>query len=675
MEKVLSTYSQNDLGLQYHPQLSQFKLWAPDAEAVQVNIYHSGIKNADDLLASYEMLPTENIWLAEVTEDLNGKFYTYEIQRANERVEVPDLYSKAVGLNGDRTAIIDLRATDPDNWQKDQRAPQESITDAFIWEVHVEDFSSDPRGGFQEAHRGKYLAFTEKNTTLDNAGHVPTGVNYLKKLGVNYVHLLPAFDSDNDELAQQYNWGYDPKNYNVPEGKYASDPLDPHARIREFKQMVQALHEEKIGVILDVVYNHTSLTEDSWFNLTVPDYYYRQDAVGNFADGSACGNEVASDRPMVRKYIVDSVVYWAEEYHLDGFRVDLMGLHDVETMNQIRTALNERGLEKVLMYGEPWDAGSNAIAFPELPANKQQLASLLPGIAVFNDDLRDAVKGYVFEEKEGGFVQGMNGRVFQHPEIQEKISDPLQTTIYQEHPFYDIDLAAAITANTRADLAAQGTWVNTNWAAKASQVIAYISAHDNLTLWDKLVGSTIQQPQLHDYQRHDRLLQMNKLAAAILFTSQGGIFMQAGEEMARTKYGDENSYRSPLAVNQINWENTVVFQELVAFYRGLWAIRQAYPPLRDTSAETAAAITFSKDHVENLIAYTIPNFNGGTWQQLAVILNSSDQEQQITLESCAPLPESWQILATNSQAGVHAQGTLHGNTQTIAPQSLFILGA
>lgn len=654
-------YLENDLGLDYQPTSSRFKLWSPRAQAVSVNIYETADKQDDNLRSTVKMMQKNHIWTAEIPGDLAGLFYTYlVIHEDGLVVETNDIYAKAVGLNGDRGAIIDLQQTNPVGWLEDQRVSTKTITDAFIWEVHVADFSSDEESGVSVENRGKYLAFTEKNTTLNSQGTVATGVKYLKELGVNYVHLLPAYDTDNDELASDYNWGYNPKNYNVPEGRYASNPADPSSRIREFKQMVQSLHQAKIGVVLDVVYNHTALTEQSWFNLTVPNYYYRQTASGGFADGSACGNEVASERVMVREFIANSVLYWAQEYHLDGFRFDLMGLHDVTTMNLVRQRLDDNGLEQVILYGEPWDAGSHEIQLPNEPANKAHADRLVDGIAVFNDDFRDAVKGYVFEELTGAFVQGQNG--------QKQTAQGSYKTAQ--------DLQASLVANTRVDLAKETQYAQKAWSRTPAQTISYVSAHDNLTLWDKLVLSNKSVSGSESYQKDPEIMQQNQLAATLLFMSQGGIFMQAGEEFGRTKYGDENSYVSPLTINQLKWSQVHEFKELTAFYRGLWQIRQAYPPLRDSSCQTANSVTFAKCANPNVIAFTIPNLLGtGQWQQLAVIVNGSSEATAIELLSSIALPEKWTCLVNTQGVSLDSQAQVETASLVIAPKSCLVLGA
>lgn len=644
------SYSGNDLGVTYTKNKTTFNVWSPLAEKVVVNLYQTGDSNENSLIQSYPLIHESNVWTTSLAGDFENQFYTYTITIDGQSNETMDVHAKAAGVNGNRAAIIDFDKTNPENWAEDDHVTQRDITDAVIWEVHVADFSADEHSGISPENQGKYLAFTESGTTYKNEKKFTTGVDYLKELGVNYVHLLPVFDFENDEEGSDYNWGYDPKNYNVPEGRYSSDPKDPLSRIREFKQMVQSLHAQEIGVVLDVVYNHTLETKSSSFNLTVPDYYYRQTDMGEFADGSACGNETASDRSMMRKYMVDSILYWAIEYHLDGFRFDLMGLHDIETMNAIRTALNDNGLKQVILYGEPWDAGSNELAAPNLPANKSNAAHFMDGIAIFNDDFRDPVKGSVFNKTDGGFLQGQNG-----------------------NDFHDVDVMAGICANTMGAAASEYELADKTWARTPSQVVTYNSAHDNLTLYDKLVESTFDEPY---FGRNDWIIQINKLAAALLFTSQGALFMQAGEEFGRTKLGDENSFVSSVDVNKLDWSLSKTNSDLVDYYRGLSSIRHKFAPLRDATAQTAKSITFSRDSIENLIAYTIPNpyAREDDWRWMTVVLNSSDKMQKITLEGhTGELPANWTIVADKDHAGLEALKTVEGNTMTIEPHSALIL--
>lgn len=643
-------YTGNDLGLTYSLDHSLFNVWSPLAKKVFLNIYKTASAKKPE--CKYEMSLKNNCWSISIDKNLAGYYYTYSFLHHEKEVESADIYSKAVGLNGDRSAIIDFNETNPNNWSQDTYKGVSSITDAIIWETHIEDFSSHFEANFSEANRGKYLAFTEENVALNNHPDQLTGLSYLEDLGINYVHLLPAFDFENDETSSAYNWGYDPKNFMVPEGKYSSDPNVPERRIKEFKSMVTSLHQHGIGVILDVVFNHTYLSESSWFQRTVPDYYYRQDDKGDFANGSGCGNETASERQMMRKYIIDAVLYWAEEYHIDGFRFDLMGLHDVDTMNKLRQALDAHGHSDVLIYGEPWNAGSVAIYEPNKPADKYHVADLVDGIALFNDEFRDAIKGPVFDEKAGGFLQGANGN---------------DTSAYSTN-----DLAASILANTQTDMGDFKLSDEKAWARTPGQVITYASAHDNLTLYDKLINSMNNEL---DYRRDEHAIQLNKLSAALLFTSLGGIFLQAGEEFGRTKFGDENSYRSSISVNQLDWTLTRKNKDLLEYYKGMIRIRKAYAPLQDASNQTGEAITFSETK-ENVLAYTIPNtFNKGTWKMMAVIINTTLHPEEVELKSSYPLPDKWDIRASRHSAGLSSLGVLTGRNVIINPREVLILTA
>ncbi|GEK88527.1 pullulanase, type I [Alkalibacterium putridalgicola] len=643
-------YTGDDLGITYSPDRTLFKVWSPLAQHVYVNVYETADSSAS--LYKREMKLQNNCWTLSINEDLKGFFYTYSFIHNEAEVEAADIYSKAVGLNGDRSAVIDFSETDPNNWSADAYHGVSRITDAIIWEVHIEDFSSDQEAAFSPQNRGKYSAFTEEGVTVNGDPDQPAGLSYLKELGVNYIHLLPAFDFENDETSPAYNWGYDPKNYMVPEGKYSSDPSDPKSRIKEFKDMVSHLHKQDIGVILDVVFNHTYTTDDAWFQLTVPDYYYRQDHDGNFTNGSGCGNETASERRMMRKYIIDTVLYWADEYHIDGFRFDLMGLHDVDTMNLLRQTLDENGHADVLLYGEPWNAGSVAIYEPNKPADKFHVNDLADGIALFNDEYRDAIKGPVFDERAGGFLQGANG--------------------FEHSAYATGDLVASILANTQTDVGRFRLPEEKQWARTPAQVITYASAHDNLTLFDKLMKSLQDEP---DYTRDETVIQLNKINAALLFTSLGGIFMQAGEEFGRTKLGDENSFRSSISINQLHWAHANENKDLLEYYKGMIDIRKAYAPLRDPSNKTGEAVTFSQLN-ENMLAYTIPNtLNEGDWTMMAVVVNTTLHPEEVELKSSYPLPSEWTIVANRHSAGLSSLGIIKGHRVLINPREVLILKA
>lgn len=546
-----------------------------------------------------------------------------------------------------------MEETNPEGWEHDEFVMQKNFTDAMIWEVHVEDFSSDPHSGINPEYRGKYLGFTQDNTTVNNEGKFPTGLNYLSKLGVNYVHLLPIYDFENNERDETYyNWGYDPKNYFAPEGKYASDPANPKTRIKELKQLIQSLHSKNIGVVMDVVFNHTFHTDVSWFQLTVPYYYYRFDDNDHFSNGSGVGNETASERKMMRKYMIDAILYWTEEYHIDGFRFDLMGVHDTETMNAIRDALDERGYEDVILYGEPWSGGVLALKHPYTPADRNHVHDYSKRIALFNAEFRDGIKGHVFLDNDAAFLQGANN---------DEMSN-----------FKNLDLIAAIMANTQSDAGEYFIPDYKSWARVPTEVLNYSSAHDNHTLYDKLVLST-NSPIFYGRQEH--LITMNKINAAILFTSQGGIFIHAGEEFARTKHGDPNSYNAPIELNQIDWTRAEENKDLVAYYQGMMAIRKEYAPLRDATTRTANVMYFKHLH-ENAMAYFIPNLYKGIskWINMLVAVNTG--EEAITLE----LPrdtygniQTWKILADNTQASADGIGVYAESTLTLNNQEVYIL--
>lgn len=644
-------YLKNDLGMTYIDEKYIFKVWSPHAQSVYLNVYKTGNIEDDSLIIQFPMKQENNVWTLTTDNDLEGLFYTYEFTHSTYRTEAPDLYSRAVGINGDRTAIIKLEDTNPEGWEHDQHKFQEHITDAVIWEVHVEDFSSDPASGICPEYQGKYLAFTEENTSLYNAGEFPTGLSYLEYLGINYVHLLPIYDFDNYEDDKVYNWGYDPKNYNVPEGKYSLDPADPKSRIRELKQLIQSLHQKNIGVIMDVVYNHTYKTADSFFQFTVPDYYYRKDNHGNFSNGTGVGNETASERKMMRKFIIDSLIYWVEEYHIDGFRFDLMGVHDTETMNIIRETLDERGYEKVILYGEPWAGGRLALPAPYKPADQNHIHDFSDRIAVFNSHFRDSIKGDVFTGASGAFLQGANS----------------------EHSsnFKTQDLIGAILANTQTDAGEYQLPEYKAWARVPTEVINYSSAHDNYTLYDKLGLSTghwkYKCPE-------DKIIAMNKINAAILLSAQGGIFIHAGEEFARTKYGDPNSYNAPIAINRLDWARANKYKEIVDFYRGMIQIRAAYPPLRDHTNQTADNIYFMR-LPENVLAYSIPNMNGAVsnWKEIFVAVNTSGKPESILLPDHGGKTNKWKILANINEANPNGIGSIHSDAIIVGPQELYIL--
>lgn len=637
-------YDGNDLGASYTKAATTFKVWAPTASRVAVKIYATGSpeeEGAQDISTTSMTKGDKGVWTAKIEGDKKNLYYTYLVTVNGVTRETADIYAKAAGVNGNRSMIVDLNSTNPEGWEKDKHILCDNPTDAVVWEVHIKDFSNSEVSGVSLKHRGKYLAFTESGTTLDGKGKYSTCIDYLKKLGITHVQLLPVYDyatvDESDTASDQFNWGYDPKNYNVPEGSYSTDPFHGEIRITEFKQMIKALHDAGIGVIMDVVYNHTFTAEGGWFEMTVPGYYYRMRDDGTFSDGSACGNETASEHLMYRKYMIDSVLYWTNEYHIDGFRFDLMGVHDVTSMNEIRKALDTRVRDgqKIIMYGEPWTGGS--LASKEPTAVKSNIKLLDKRIGAFNDDFRDAVKGHVFNGRDQGFIQSGSNMG---------------------------NLRAAIKGNT----------IENNWSAQPSQTVTYTSAHDNYTLYDKLVLS-VKNDMSYDV-RDEQLVDMNKLAAALTFTSQGINFMQAGEEFARTKLGDENSYISSAEINQLDWNNTAEYADLVSYYSGLIDIRKHYKPFRDASMTSAELINFVNTDA-GVVAYTLENAvtKDKEWNNVAVIVNSNDKEVNVKLTAAdgKTLPAEWTIIANKTEAGLNDLGTVEGNSVAVPPRSAMIL--
>lgn len=668
------TYDGNDLGAVYSPEGTTFKVWAPSASEVSLRRYTKG-SSSEDGDEMIEEIPMEKdtaddgtwdngVWKVTVKGDLINTYYTYLVTVGSSTKETNDVYAKAVGFNGQRAMVVNLAETDPEGWSEDDHVTVEQPTDAVVWEVNVRDFSSDSSSGME--NKGKYLAFTETGTTLNGEGELSTGIDYLNELGVNYVQLLPSFDYVNDEADESnegYDWGYSPLNYNVPEGLYSTNPYDGNARIHEFKQMVQSLHDNNIGVVMDVVFNHVGGdARESWLNRTVPGYYFRQDEWGHFLDsGTACGNETASENEMFRKYMIDSVVYWATEYHIDGFRFDLMGCHDIETMNAIREALDELpGGEKILMYGEPWTAGSTNEPEGVEMVSQATMKDLDPRIGAFNDFIRDSLKGRVFDDNSTGFVQA--GNYTDQPE-----TCPVYT---------DEDTMAALQGNTNPAYP-------DNWAAAPSQVVSYASAHDDLGLYDKLqysVNGVTEEGDERYYERDENLVKMNKMAAAAIMTSQGSVFFQAGEEMARSKGGVANSYNSPLyfdngnELNAINWNRSTTFSDLFSYYQGLLELRKAYAPFRASDMTTVNKMTFSDDETGNLVGYTISS-PGEKWDTVAVLMNSNTTEQKITLKAQegTELPDVWDCVVNQTDAGVKALEQYEGNVITVPAQTVLVL--
>lgn len=614
-----SAYSGNDLGASYSKKATTFKVWSPNAASVRVNIFEHGSDNEGDagsiMSRAMSLDKTTGVWSVTINGDLLNKYYTYSVTHGKTTKETADVYAKACGVNGQRSMVVDLSTTNPDGWKNDKHVLVQNQTDASVWEISVADFSSSESSGVSEANRGKYLAFTEEGTTVNGVqGASSTCVDYLKKLGVKYVQIMPFYDfgsvDESKNIMDQYNWGYDPVNYNCPEGSYSSNPKKGEVRIKECKQMIQALHNAGIGVIMDVVYNHT-YTSDSWLQRTVPNYYYRMNNDGTFSNGSGCSNDTASEHLMFRKYMIDSVTYWASEYHIDGFRFDLMGLHDVTTMNSIRTALDNLYADgsgsQILMYGEAWDMATNCDEGTVL-ASQKNLKQLSDRIGAFDDTIRDAIKGST-GGTDGAFVQEGSRR-----------------------------------ANLKTGIAGQSD-TTTGWANVPSQCVTYASCHDNLSLYDKLVGSVYGADGKYR-KRYEDLVAMNKLSAAIVITSQGIPFSLGGEEFCRSKDGDENSYASSRKENMLDWENVDLYSDVIEYYRGLYKIRDAFAAFSDSTAATANSLTYLSDVPKGVMGYTINNTESGKWSQMCVIFNGSDSAQNVTAKG------DWVVLADNKTAGL-----------------------
>lgn len=615
-------YGGNDLGNIYTPQHTKFRVWAPTASEAKLVTYK---KWNDKIGTEINMQQSEKgTWKAELTGNQKGLFYTYKIKIGDKWAEAVDPYARAASVNGDKGAVVDLEETNPKKWKMNKKPKFKNPEDAIIYELHVRDLSIQPESGIK--HKGKYLGVTEKGTR--GPKDVKTGLDHMKDLGVTHVQLLPIFDyaSVNEENLNepQYNWGYDPKNFNVPEGSYSTNPYEPTVRITELKQMIQTLHDNNLRVVMDVVYNHMYNAAESNFHKLVPGYYYRYNEDGTFANGTGVGNDTASERKMMRKFMVDSVTYWAKEYNLDGFRFDLMGIHDYETMNEIRKAVSQID-PSIILHGEGWDLNTPLAA--ELKAN-QKNAEKMKGIAHFNDNIRDGLKGSVFEEKENGFVNG-----------KENMEDRIKK---------------GITAGIDYD-------INSSTYQDPEQVLTYVEAHDNHTLWDKL---ELTNPGDSEEVRK----QMHKLSSSILLTSQGTPFLHAGQEFMRTKYGDHNSYKSPDSINQMDWLRRAAFNNEVEYMKGLIDLRKKYAAFRMTSAEQIKKQVSFIDAPKNVVAYSIKG-NGNKNEYFMVAHNANREAVDITLPSKGP----WKVLVDGKQAGSKTLYVVHDNKIKVPALSSLVL--
>ena len=604
----------------YTPEKTQFALFAPnDAKRVTLRIYEEG--QGGKAVKTVKMKRTaDEQWTTTVRGDLMGKFYTFDVGLG----ECPGVFAKAVGVNGKRGAIISLPATDPEGWSSDTRPVTKSPADLVIYEMHHRDFSiarSDAR------YKGKFLALTE-----------PWAISHLKELGVNAVHILPSYDYgsiDETRLSDnKYNWGYDPVNYNVPEGGYSTDPYRPDVRIREFKQMVKALHDAGIRVILDVVYNHTYDIEHSNFQRTYPDYFYRLTDHKQYSNGSGCGNETASDRPMMRKFMLESVKYWINEYHIDGFRFDLMGVHDIETMNQIRQMVDQID-PTIFIYGEGWSAGT--CAYPQEKLAMKAHIPQMPGIAAFSDELRDALRGPFSDDTMAGWL----GRQNETESVKYGIAGAIA------HPQVDMSKV---------------NYAKEPWALEPTQMISYVSCHDDMCLVDRLKASI---PGITT----EELIRLDLLAQTAVFTSQGVPFMLSGEELLRDKKGVHNSFESPDEINHLDWSNKAKYPQVFDYYKSLIALRQHHPAFRLGNADLVRKHLEFLDMPEGLIAYRLKNYAGrDDWRDIIVILNASKTDQEVTI------PEgTYTVVCCDGQINEQGLGTLQGPKAVVDAQSALII--
>lgn len=610
----------------YSPKSTTFSLTtSPDVKKVDVVISDNDSDTAQQLVKSMKRVGAGK-WKLTVKNDFKGKYYVFSVYNQAQPDHTPGVFAKAVGVNGKRGVIVDLKDTDPDGWADDVRPELKNPCDLIIYEMHHRDFSMDMSSGIK--NKGKFLALTE-----------PAAISHLRRLGVNAVHILPSFDfasiDESKPDVAQYNWGYDPLNYNVPEGSYSTNAADPKARIREFKQMVQALHKAGIRVILDVVYNHTFDINGSNFQKTYPDYFFRKNAEGKYSDGSGCGNETASDKELMREFMKESVAYWVNEYHIDGFRFDLMGVHDIETMNEIHDVVAQID-PTIYIYGEGWSAGS--CAYPQDKLATKANTCELNGIGAFSDDMRDALRGPFSDDTKGGFLAGVPGQ-------EESIKFGIAGAI--SHP--QIDMTKV-------------NYSKVPWTNEPSQMVAYVSCHDDMCLTDRLRSSI---PYIGD----DELIRLDLLAQTAVLTSQGVPFILSGEEMLRDKKGVHNSYRSPDSINRLDWNNLKRYPQVFDYYAGLISLRKQHPAFRMGSADEVRKNLCFLEAPEGVVAYQLKNNAGGdSWKNIIVVLNSQKTPQTVDV------PENtYTMVVANGKVDTNGIGLLSGKTLTVAPQSALIV--
>ena len=634
----------------YSPSCTAFSLWSPNADSVQLSLYESAESSAP-LCTRWLKRQKDGSWQASVKGDLRGKFYAFRVWDPLlqfEQEESPGIFATAVGVNGRRGAIIDMRSTDPEGWSSDCRPAMDRVADAVVYELHHRDYSIHPSSGVE--HKGKFLALTEHGT-LSPEG-LATGIDHLKQLGVTHVQILPSYDYgsiDETRLADnRYNWGYDPVNYNVPEGSYSTDPYDPASRIREFKQMIQSLHKAGIRVILDVVYNHTYDVARSNFTQTAPGYFYRTREDGSLGNASGCGNETASERPMMRKFMLESVRWWVEEYHIDGFRFDLMAIHDIPTMNAIRQMLDDID-PTILLYGEGW-AAETPLLEEALRPIKANIAAM-PGIGAFSDELRDALRGPFYDDHQGAFLAGLPGN-------EQSIRFGIVGAI--EHPQVDM---------TKVNYSQQP------WALQPTQMISYVSCHDDMMLTDRLRASVKPEESRKSKVESqkticdDELMRLDMLAQTVVLTSQGLPFLWNGEELMRDKRGVHNSYCSPDSINAIDWSLKARNQRLCDYYAGMIALRKAHPAFRLGDADLVRRHLEFINTPDCTVAFRLKdNAGGDAWKDIVVIANAKREAVMVEL----PDDEPYTAVVANGE--VNAEGLFCcEKTAVVAPQSAMIL--
>ncbi|HMP73651.1 MAG TPA: type I pullulanase [Kiritimatiellia bacterium] len=625
------------LGALWTGEATEFRAWAPTASEVELRLYRKG-HGADRPRRVAMVRGAKGVWNTVVAGDLHGTYYTFGVKHRGKSVEAVDPYAKSTGANGQRGMVCDFGRTHPKGWEKDGRLPEMAPTDAIIYELHVRDLTIHESSGVK--NKGKYLGLIETGTR--GPGGVKTGLDHLKELGITHLHLLPLHDfmsiDETKPAKKQYNWGYDPQNYNVPEGWYATDATDGAVRIREMKEMVQGLHKAGIRVVMDVVYNHTYQAGDSCFNRMVPGYYYRMNKDGTFSNGSGCGNETASERSMFRKYMIDSLVHWATEYHIDGFRFDLMGLHDLDTMNEIRKALDKVD-PGILLYGEGWTGGESPL--PDDAKAIKRNAARLERIGVFSDDTRDGVKGPVWEASRPGFVNGYAG-------MEETIKFAV--------------VAATRHSGVRYK---KVNYSDRPWAREPHHCVNYVSAHDNHTLWDKLA---LAGPKESEADR----IKMQKLSNAIVLTSQGISFLHAGVDMLRTKKGEENSYNKPDDINALDWGRKKTYKQVFDYYKGLIALRKGHPALRLPKAkQIRELLSFLPMPSAGMVGFVVDGRTvkdpGG---KLVVIYNATRKEQVVDVPGPA-----WGVLADGRRAAAKPFRKVAGNQVKVGPLSVLVLAS